>query len=426
MGTVSIKTIPDSFLQLEKLEELDLDASLCYLNELPDLSKLKNLKILHGDGLISNTTRPRPKQSIIKSFFTITSLEELYIDRHGINTEAFIQKEQFEEIRNNLAHDPERFKAFEAAVSEIVPNEIYGDGRKGTVREALKAEHLEGISNLKNLRVLDLSFNDLASLPEEIHMMTHLQFLNLRYNRLPTTERLKLNRSLPGCTIDFRDNRPENDTVDTEDVKQWQAMNTLMKEANALMNAKNNVEKLRASLGVYDQVLDFFSSGKVVDEYNLLYANYGKMYAYNYLNSFHKAAYSKEGLLEMNLAAIQQGLKTLALIPSVIWHFTDMGAFHEEVTRVVANAVAWQMYEIYDKKKDLEKALEIIAKAVEFVSAEHHYFIYDTQVRILLKMEQKEEAYRIVKRTLAMASDFEDFKDFKSDADYQEWLEKQS
>ncbi|SEW34561.1 WGR domain-containing protein [Chitinophaga sp. YR573] len=426
MGTVSIKTIPDSFLQLEKLEELDLDASLCYLNELPDLSKLKNLKILHGDGLISTTTRPCPKQSLLKSFFNITSLEELYIDRHGEREEAFITKEQFEEMRNNLAHDPERVKAFEAAVNEVVPNSIYGDGRKGIVREALKAAHLEGISNLKNLRVLDLSFNDLASLPEEIHTMTHLQFLNLRYNRLPTAERLKLNRSLPGCTIDFRDNRPENDTVDTEDVKQWQAMNTLMKEANALMYAKDDVEKLRASLGVYDQVFDFFSSGKVVDEYNLLYANYGKMYAYSYLNSYHKAAYSKEGLLEMNLAAIQQGLKTLALIPSVIWHFTDMGAFHEEVTRVVANAVAWQMYEIYDKKKDLEKALEIIAKAVGFVSTEYHYFIYDTQVRILLKMGQKEEAYKIVKRTLALASDFEDFSDFKNDADYKEWLVNQN
>jgi tetratricopeptide (TPR) repeat protein len=84
------------------------------------------------------------------------------------------------------------------------------------------------------------------------------------------------------------------------------------------------------------------------------------------------------------------------------------------------------MYEIYDKKKDLEKALEIIAKAVEFVSKEHHYFIYDTQVRILLKMGQKEEAYRIVKRTLALASDFEDFNDFKSDTDYKEWLVNQN
>jgi hypothetical protein len=39
-------------------------------------------------------------------------------------------------------------------------------------------------------------------------------------------------------------------------------------------------------------------------------------------------------------------------------------------------------------------------------------------------MGQKEEAYKIVKRTLAAASDFEDFNDFKVDADYQEWLAK--
>lgn len=423
---VSIKSIPDSFLQLQKLEELDLDASVCYLNEFPDLSKLKNLKILHADGLISNVTRPNPKQDLIKSFFTISSLEELYIDRHGIRKEAFVKQDQFETIRQHLAHDPERFAAIDAALNEIVPNAIYGDGRKGIVREALQASHLEGISNLKNLKVLDLSFNDLASVPEELHTMTHLQFLNLRYNRLSTAERLRLNRSLPGCTIDFRDNRPENDAADTEDVKLWQAMNALMKEANALMGEKHDVKKLRASLSVYDQVLSFFSSGQVVDEYNLLYANYGKMYSYNYLNSFHKDKYSKKELLELNKAAIQQGLKTLELVPSMIWHFTDMGAFYQEVTRIVANAVAWQMYEIAKTKEDLEKALAIIEKAIEYVQTEYHYFIYDTQVRILLKMGQKEEAYRIVKRTLAAASDFEDFNDFKVNADYQKWLAKLS
>lgn len=419
MGSNSIKTIPDSFGNLQNLEELNLDASLCYLNGFPDLSKLKKLKTLHADGLTTYTTRPEPKQSLLRSFFQITSLETLHIDRHGEREEE-IKKEHFEEIERNLSHDPERFAAFASKLTLS-----WGDSREGTVREALKAEHLEGISSLQNLKVLDLSFNDLSNLPEEVFALKGLQFLDLRYNRLPTSERLKISKSLPGCTIDFRDNRVGNEPADSEDVKQWEAMNTLIKQANALMNALNHRDKLLQSLKVYDEVLTYFSSGKVVDEYNLLYANYGKVYAYSYLTSNHKSAFSPAELLELHQAAIKQGLHTLDLVPGVIWHFTDLGKFHEEVVRITANSVAWQMHVISDKKEALEKALEIILKGVAYIETAAHYFIYDTQVRILLRLGRKEEAYRIVKRVLTLSSDFGDFQDIKQDGDYIDWMEKQ-
>ena len=424
IGSNSLRTIPDSILQLKNLEELNLDSSLSYLDELPDLSGLKKLKVLHADGQRSNSTRPMPKQSLLKSFFNITSLEELYIDRYGKEEEAFIKQDQFAEIEKNLAHDPERFKAFADAVSTIVPNMIYGDGRKGIVRHELTAAHLEGISKLKNLKVLDLSFNGLTSLPEEILTMKHLQFLNVRYNRLSIAERLKISKHLPGCTIDFRENRPENESADTEEVKQWQMMNALMMRANTFMVAKDDAARLRQSLVVYDQILDLFRSGQVVDEYNLLYANYGKIYAYNYLLSNHIATFSPAELQENRLAAIEQGLKTLDLIPAVIWQFTDLGAFHREVTRVTANTVAWQMYEIYDNTGDLEKALDVIAKGIACISDEDHYFIYDTQVRILLKLGRSDEAYQIVKRTLTLMPDFGDFKDLKKSDGYKAWKKK--
>jgi tetratricopeptide (TPR) repeat protein len=424
MGYNSLKAIPESVLNLHNLEELGLDASLSYLNELPDLTKLKNLKIIHAHGLVPHLTCPVPKQSLLQSFFQITQLEALYIDRHGKREEAFIKKHELAKIEQNLAHDPERFQELTARLTDE-PNEYWGDGKKGIVRDALKTEHLEGISNLQHLKVLDLSFNDLTSLPEEVLTLKNLQFLDLQCNHLPVSERLAIAKALPGCTIDFRSNRAEIETADTEEEKQWQAMNTFIKEANALMYAKDDREKLLQSLIKYDEVLGFFSSGKVVDEYNLLYANYGKVYAYNYLTSTHKASFSAVELSDLIHAAIKQGLHTLSLVPSIIWHYTDLGKFHEEITRITANSVAWLMHTINDTKQELEKALEIILKGAAYIENETHYFIYDTQVRILLKLGRTDEAYQVVKRTLARLPDFSDFQDIKNNEDYKVWLGKQ-
>jgi Leucine-rich repeat (LRR) protein len=61
IGSNSFTTIPESFLNLANLEELRMDASLCYLNTLPDLSRLPRLRVVHVDGLRDYITRPHPR-----------------------------------------------------------------------------------------------------------------------------------------------------------------------------------------------------------------------------------------------------------------------------------------------------------------------------------------------------------------------------
>jgi Leucine-rich repeat (LRR) protein len=408
-----ITEMPDSILNIQSLEEFQWTGGSTSSSNFPDFTSFKHLKKL----VIS-----RKFHGWKKEIFNITSLEHLAIDRNE-EEKGYLEQEDLD----YLAKQAEKDEASRKHLKWLQENtQLEADGRFSyIITHGMKEEELHDIDKLPNLKFLDLSFNNLTWLPDTIFECKNLEFLDLRYNRLPVSERLKIANKLPKCTIDFRDNKPGDEVADTQAAEHWQAMNKLMFKANRLRNAKDDRTDLLESLEVYDQVLTFFSSGKVVDEYNLLYANYGKVWAYSYLTSYHKATFSPAELLEISQTAIKQGLHTLSLIPAMIWHFTDLGKFHEEITRVTTNAVAWLMHVISDKKEDVEKALEIIGKGAAFVQVKDHYFVYDTQVRILLMLGRTAEAYQIVKRTLALVPDFGDFQDLKKDANYNTWLQKQ-
>jgi len=50
------------------------------------------------------------------------------------------------------------------------------------------------------------------------------------------------------------------------------------------------------------------------------------------------------------------------------------------------------------------------------------FYIWDTKVRILLKLGRVDEAYAIVQRVLKKDSSFADFQDIKNSAPYKAWL----
>ncbi|MCG8323475.1 MAG: WGR domain-containing protein, partial [Cytophagales bacterium] len=334
----SFKTIPASFLNLQNLEELDLNASLCYLSALPDLSTLTKLRVLKANGLINYTTRPKPHQSLLRSFFGITGLEELSIDRHGESKDIFKDAE-FRELLGNLAYDPERQAEIKACFQpQEEKNPFYGTIWEGYPRKNLTAQHVEGIGNLKNLKVLDLSFNGLEHLPEEIYTLQHLEKVNLEYNENLAIEDLKrLYETFPKARINGKKIRTRVD-IDDENFKK---INDLNKHGNLVMRQQNYAQAIET----FEEAISLCTPDKKYSDYDELYAHYGVAYSLGQWIPKQPAGKEKDAMIEKLKRVAKKALDELIPADGSIWHYTEEGAFQEECIRMMGNALAWNVYE---------------------------------------------------------------------------------
>lgn len=91
----------------------------------------------------------------------------------------------------------------------------------------------------------------------------------------------------------------------------------------------------------------------------------------------------------------------------------------------MGNAVAWDMLETYEDAAKMEEALLLINQAAAWVQDKSEYFIYDTKIRILLRLGRKEEAWQLVKKTLEENKSYTDLKDIEDSKEYKQWLKKQ-
>ncbi len=379
-----LRSFPIEIIQLPCLEELRIDGGpLCFLKEIPDLSSMKSLKVLHADGRRTYSYRPYPDQDLLKAFFHLPALEELYIDRHGEQKDYNPQSQQHE-----------------------------------ITRRSLQPHHLHGIGKLKKLRILDLSFNGLESLPEEIFSLP-LEEINLQYNALSTQERKRIAQHFPNTRIDFLNN--PQDIVDDPVLL---ALRERRKEAQDLENPKDG---LRA-LALYDEMLEQISAQAITNEYVILYTHYRRMWLLSQLG-YQWSLPIAERKTYKHLCC-EAGKRCLELVPSsaLRWHFDDLSAFYREVMRFGANAVAWFLYEEASTPQQYEEALLWAEKglpAIE-IAQEAHLYLLDTQVRILLALERTDDAYTIAHRVLSRFPQFKDFQDIKKSPAFKKWQKKRA
>ncbi|WP_326764266.1 hypothetical protein OG978_06485 [Streptomyces sp. NBC_01591] len=372
LSYVWLASVPDELLNLTELKELNLRNSLsARLTRLPDLARLPRLRVLRLSGSASGSNQPPPSRDLLSGIWRITTLEHLEIDRWG--------KETF-------------------------------DGRKA--RTAFRALPDDAFTHLSNLRHIDLSFNELTTLPESFFGLRRLEFAGLRYTKLdrPTLERLRA--MFPRTRLDLRDTGTKEVVHDPN----WQSVHALVRTGGGKLFAKDHQE----AAADFEEALTLCVPGACHSDYDQLYALYGLVDALGQL--VDNAPDADRPRLTATL--IRYAEQALSLIPGQIWHFTDEGAFQEEVKRRTGNALAWHLLH----GGEPERALAAVEQALTVAAGPDYDFVRDTQVRVLLALGRTDDAYRVADRVLTRDpsfGDFGDFGDLAAQPAFQRWRQDQ-
>ncbi|MFJ2379201.1 hypothetical protein ACIOZL_42000 [Streptomyces sp. NPDC087769] len=369
LSYVWLASVPDELLNLTELEELNLSNSLsARLTRLPDLARLPRLRVLRLSGSAPGSKQPPPSRDLLSGIWDITTLEHLEIDRWA--------KETF-------------------------------DGRKA--RTAFRALPDDAFTHLPNLRHIDLSFNELTTLPESFFGLRRLEFAGLRYTKLdrPTLERLRT--AFPRTRLDLRDTGTKEVVHDPN----WQSVHALVRTGAEKQTAQDHT----AAVTAFEEAVTLCTPGACHSDYDQLYAHYGLVNALGQL--VDNAPDADRPRLTATL--IRYAEQTLSLIPGQIWHFTDEGAFQEEVKRRTGNALAWHLLH----SGEPERALAAVEQALTVAAGPEYDFVRDTQVRVLLALGRTDDAYRVADQILTRDPSFGDLTDIAALPEFQSWRQAQ-
>ncbi|MFE2935889.1 hypothetical protein [Streptomyces sp. NPDC059278] len=369
LSYVWLSSVPDELLNLTELEELDLTGSLsARLARLPDLARLPRLRVLRLSGRAPGSNQPPPSRDLLAGIWDITTLEHLEIDRWG--------KEAF-------------------------------DGRKA--RTAFRALPDDAFTHLSDLRHIDLSFNELTTLPESFFGLRRLEFAGLCYTKLdrPTLERLRA--TFPRTRLDLRDTGTKEVVHDPN----WQSVHALVRTGAEKQAAQDHP----AAVTAFEEALALCAPGMCYSDYDRLYAHYGLVDSLGRLADNAPDTDRPEPTAKL----IRYAEQTLSLIPGTIWHFTDEGAFQEEVKRRTGNALARRLLHCGEP----ERALAVVEQAVTVAAGPEYDFVRHTQVRVLLALGRTDDAYRVADQVLTRDPSFGDFTDIAALPEFRSWRQAQ-
>ncbi|MFF9572447.1 hypothetical protein [Streptomyces sp. NPDC014685] len=360
-----LESVPDTLLDMAALEELNLNSCpSARLTRLPELARLPRLRVLRLSGHTPWTGQPPASRDLLTGIWDITTLEHLELDRWGR-------------------------AAFE--------------GEKA--RTAFRSLPDDAFARTPNLRHIDLAFNELITLPEAFFALRHLEsatFQGAKFDR-PTLDRLR--ETFPRTRLDLRDIGGTEVVHDPN----WQAVHALVGEGSR--------KAPKEAIAAYEEAIALCVPGACYSDYDQLYAHYALVNTLGELAD--NASDADRPALDAEL--VRYAERAMALLPDTIWHFTDEGAFQEEVRRRTGNALAWHLL----RNGEPERALTAVEQALAEAEGPSHDFIRDTQVRVLLALGRTDDAYRVADQVLTREPEFEDLTDLANLPEFQRWRQAQ-
>jgi Leucine-rich repeat (LRR) protein len=382
LSDTRLDALPDDLLQLTTLEELSLNGAVGAVDRLPDLTRLPRLRVLRLDGGRATSGGDYPHPRLLEGVWPISTLEELTLAHWGEKTEYDRRTRSREVVRGPLTGLPDN-----------------------------------AFAELTRLRRLDLSGNELTELPESFYALTGLTEVDLQYTRLNAATFDRLAEVFPEVHIDLRHVAARKDPDDPG----WWRVNKLVTDAG-----RAQTENPSRAARLYEQALALCVPGARFAEYDQLYALNGLIDVLGRLRQeatgSRRATAEQRQEIEHRLESHAETALALIPAPGTIRHYTELGAFQEEVSRRAGDALARLLLE----RGDPARAGAVADRALAVAGGPDHDYLWVTKVRILLAAGQREDAYRIADQVLTREPTAPALQDIAAAPDFRAWRSRRT
>jgi len=190
-------------------------------------------------------------------------------------------------------------------------------------------------------------------------------------------------------------------TMTKDLIQKSQALTDKGKDKEAYEILKTNIASVKLDRKDYDSLYYYYSFLFRIGTYGDYFDKKGEI---PYMKEYIKYAH-------ILLDEVNNGMD--------LFYYSEISKFQRECRKIANNGIAWYLMEL----GELDEALEYAEKAISLIESDADDYLLDMIVRVRVKREEFDEAYRIVKRTLDKKPKYRFFQGYVNDSDYLAWKE---